>query len=99
MHQGLGEAVASASRVDSPVPLVPEVMAADTPPEPLPGQTRPDAKGRCPLKRQVAINGGCWVAFLVDEESCEASIGQMYQGSCYMPAIPPGRPSTSTVVK
>src|SRR5690349_16369748 len=65
---GLGDAVASASTQDSPETLGPKVMAAETIPEPQPGQTRPDAKGRCPRKRQVALNGGCWVTVSADQE-------------------------------
>jgi hypothetical protein len=97
--EGLGETAASAAGVDSPAPLVPEVLAGETLPEPLPGQTRPDAKGRCPHKRQVAVNGGCWMATSLDQEGCELVGGQMYKGSCYMPMIPPGRPSTSAPTK
>ena len=93
---GLGEAVASASTEDSPETLGPQAMAAETPPEPQPGQTRPDAKGRCPRKQQVALNGGCWMAFSVDQEACTELRGHLYKGTCYLPFIPPGRPPTSS---
>jgi hypothetical protein len=93
---GLGEAVASASPVDSPETLGPKAMAAETPPEPQPGQTRPDAKGRCPHKQQVALNGGCWIALSLEQEVCAGLHGQLYKGSCYLPFIPPGRPPTSS---
>ncbi len=91
---GLGEAVVSASTADSPAPSGREALAEDTLPKPLPGQTRPDAKGRCPHKRQVALNGGCWVEES-DPEKCEALSGSMFRKTCYLPVIPPGRPSTS----
>ncbi len=91
---GLGEAAASVAPGDSPALSSSEVPAEDTLPEPLPGQTRPDAKGRCPHKHQVAINGGCWVA--LEPEKCEALNRNLYKGACYVPVIPPGRPSTST---
>ena len=97
--EGLGESAVSASGVDSSAPLVPETMAAETPPEPLPGQTQPDANGRCPRKRQVAVNGGCWMALPLNQADCEELNGHMYKGSCYAPAIPPGRPSTAPPVK
>jgi eukaryotic-like serine/threonine-protein kinase len=93
---GLGDAVASASTEDSAEALGPKVMAEDTPPEPQPGQARPDAKGRCPRKRQVALNGACWMTLSVDREGCEDFSGRMYKGSCYVPITPPGRSPTSS---
>jgi predicted Ser/Thr protein kinase len=83
---GLGETTSPASTAVSPGPSDPQVLAEDTLPEPLPGQLRPDANGRCPHKRQVALNGGCWV--LLEREQCEAL---MFKGKCYVPAMPPGR--------
>jgi predicted Ser/Thr protein kinase len=91
---GLGEAVVSAATVDAPEPTVRKAMTEDTLPELLPGQLRPNAKGRCPHKRQVAFNGGCWVVEL-DREKCEALNGLVYKSTCYVPVIPPGRPPTS----
>jgi len=93
---GLGDAAASASPENSPKPLGPKVMAEETLPEPQPGQRRPDAKGRCPRKRQVALNGGCWVTLSADQEECAGLRGHLYKGTCYLPFIPPGRPSTSS---
>jgi serine/threonine protein kinase len=93
---GLGDAAVSAATGDSPETLGPKVMAEETPPEPQPGQARPDAKGRCPRKRQVAFNGGCWKVLSEDQEGCEDLRGLMYKGSCYVPIIPPGRSSTSS---
>jgi predicted Ser/Thr protein kinase len=94
---GLGEAVVSGSTMDAPEPSERKALTEDTLPKPLPGQTRPDAKGRCPHKRQVALNGGCWVGVNSDREKCEAlhSNGYMYKDICYVPVIPPGRPPTS----
>jgi hypothetical protein len=93
---GLGEAAVSSSTMDAPEPSGREVLAKDTLPEPLPGQLRPDGKGRCPHKRQVALNGGCWVEAEWDREKCEAfNNGYMYKNTCYVPVLPPGRPPTS----
>jgi serine/threonine protein kinase len=94
---GLGETAASTSTGDSPAPSTPEAVAAEIPPEPLPGQAAPDARGRCPHKRQVVLNGGCWRKTLVDQ--CEEFSGRMYKGACYVPIFPPGRPSTATPTK
>jgi hypothetical protein len=88
---GLGDAAASASSGDTPETLSPKVMAEETLPKPQPGQARPDAKGRCPRKRQVALNGGCWMRLSADQEGCADYSGHMYKGSCYVPIIPPGR--------
>jgi hypothetical protein len=94
---GLGETAASTATQAPPKPSASETMAADSPPEPLPGQTLPDKKGRCPHKQQVILNGGCWRRMEVKSEECETFSGHMYQGACYVPILtaPPGRPTTS----
>jgi hypothetical protein len=93
---GLGEAVSTASTAESPEPAVHEPLAEDTLPEPQPGQMRPDAKGRCPHKRQVALNGACWVPISMEREQCEAlGNGKLFKGRCYVPAMSSDRPSTS----
>jgi eukaryotic-like serine/threonine-protein kinase len=94
---GLGEAAVSAATMNAPEPSGRKAMAEDSLPEPLPGQLRPDAKGRCPHKRQVALNDGCWVAAEWDREKCEAlnSNGYMYKNMCYVPVFSPGRAPTS----
>jgi predicted Ser/Thr protein kinase len=93
---GLGEAVVCASTTGAPEPSRREVLADDTLPEPVPGQLRPNAKGRCPHKQQVALNGGCWVAAEWDREKCEAvNNGFMYKNTCYVPVLPPSRSPTS----
>jgi hypothetical protein len=99
---GLGDKAATASEVVPPTSAVPGVQAEDTLPEPLPGQTRPNAKGRCPHPQQVSLNGGCWVQ--VDREKCEALkhsgySGYLFKGACYMPVLLPGRQPTSHPVR
>jgi hypothetical protein len=93
---GLGETAAAASLEEAPHSLLHEVMAKDAPPEPQPGQTRPDAKGRCPHKAQVALNRGCWLQIALEPERCAELKGQLFKGLCYLPFIPPGRPPTSS---
>jgi serine/threonine protein kinase len=90
-----------AASTDTPVPTRPsasEPRAADSPPEPSPGQAQPDKKGRCPHPQQVILNGGCWRRMGVNSQECETFSGQMYQGECYVPIHPPGskRPNTSS---
>ncbi|HLL06659.1 MAG TPA: serine/threonine-protein kinase [Myxococcaceae bacterium] len=50
---------------------------------PLPGQLKPDAKGRCPNK-QIAIKGGCWLKVEAVPEECPTT-GYTHQGGCYFP--------------
>ncbi|WP_224246317.1 serine/threonine protein kinase [Hyalangium gracile] len=94
---GLGEAAVSASTEDTPAPSDPGAMVADTPPEPEPGQAKPDAKGRCPHKQQVALNDGCWMKTSFAQEQCESVGGSMYQGACYLPIVSPKRRPSTTV--
>ncbi len=93
---GLGETAASAATVDSPEISFPDVLAEETPPEPLPGQARPDAKGRCPHKQQVALNGGCWARVPLEREECEATGGSIFKGMCYLPMTASMRSPTSS---
>jgi serine/threonine-protein kinase len=69
-------------------------IGLDMPSKPLPGQIRPDARGRCPRPTMVAINGGCWMKVDVSLETCRA-FAYVYQGGCYEPAAPLGPPATS----
>jgi hypothetical protein len=95
---GLGDDAATASTTASPAPSVPGVRAEDTPPEPLPGQARPNAKGRCPRPHHVSLGGGCWVKTSMEREDCESFKpigGNMFQGTCYMPVLLHGRQPTS----
>jgi serine/threonine protein kinase len=62
-------------------------------PEPIPGQIKPDAKGRCP-KKQFSINGGCWAKVDFDLEECPG-IGSVYQGQCYVPVRATAKVPTS----
>jgi hypothetical protein len=94
---GLGDAAASMALEKAPAASSAEGMGKAPLPEPVPGQVRPDQKGRCPFKWQVSLNGGCWGEFTWEAEKCAGLGGQMFQGACYMPVIPPGqkRPPTS----
>ncbi|WP_224249862.1 serine/threonine-protein kinase [Hyalangium gracile] len=93
---GLGEAVATAFEEDAPESSMPDTLAEDSLPRPLPGQTRPDSKGRCPRKRQVALNGGCWLEVPLEGGECAEVNGQMFKGQCYVPFIAPGRHPASS---
>ena len=68
-------------------------ITREVPKEPLPGQRKPDAKGRCP-GTQVAINGSCWGKVDLAVEECLGSL-VVYRDGCYAPAYEPGRKPTS----
>ncbi len=97
--EGLGHAAVSTSMMASPPLQEPQGMAEDTLPAPLPEQVRPDSKGRCPHKKQVALNGGCWWEMPLDRENCEAAreyMSSMFKNKCYMPVLPHGRQPNSS---
>jgi serine/threonine protein kinase len=96
---GLAEAAAATSMEQAPPPSGQEAIAEDSPPKPLPGQTRPDEKGRCPRQWQVSLNGGCWELLSRERGSCDLIHGQMFKGLCYVPILAPGRRPTSSPMK
>jgi hypothetical protein len=101
---GLGDEAATTSAQPSPAPSVPGVQAEEPLPEPLPGQARPDAKGRCPGPRHVPLGGGCWVKTSAAREECEllktsGGYMYMYKGTCYMAVFLHGRHPTSDPVR
>jgi len=92
---GLGEVALLGAMQTMPAPSAREVLAEEPQPEPVPGQARPDAKGRCPRKWQIALNGGCWKQLQLNREECEAINGHLFKGTCYMPITTAGRSPTS----
>lgn len=70
-----------------------KTVISEVPEKPLPGQRKPGADGRCP-KRQLAINGGCWVKVDLDPENCYGNVF-VYQGGCYMPINASGLPTSA----
>jgi hypothetical protein len=74
-----------------------KAIVLEVPKQPQPGQRRPDAKGRCP-KKQIAINGGCWLKVDLDPEDCHGIVFT-YQGGCYMPIKASGPVPTSAPSK
>ena len=72
-------------------------ISKDSPPESRPGQIRPDAKGRCPDREQVLINGGCWMAIPSATAKDCTEIGYLIiKGKCYGPALEPPRKNVPT---
>jgi serine/threonine protein kinase len=75
-------------------------LAQEPLPEPRPGQLRPDKRGRCPGRKQVAINGGCWLDVsspVMDAQTCAEGGYVLYQGKCLGPANePPKKPQPTS---
>ncbi len=74
----------------APHPKDKKPLAQESPPKLRPGQIRPDEKGRCPGRKQVPINGGCWLELpQMGGEECTENSFVPFKGKCYAPALPP----------
>jgi len=74
-------------------------VAQEPLPEPRTEQIRPDGKGHCPGRMQVAINGACWVEQLsTPADACAENGYVLLKGKCYAPAMATPRkpPPTSS---
>ncbi len=92
----VGDTALTAPVAPTRTPSALSVIAVELPPKPLPGQTRPDATGRCPSRMMTPINGGCWTKLAVSPKDCDANFGYyVHEGACYGPVFPPARPPTS----
>jgi hypothetical protein len=78
----LGDSAVSSSGAPANAPK--GAIAKELPQQPQPGQLRPDEKGRC-RKKQVAINGGCWVKMDVEPDECRGPGVYLHEGGCYFP--------------
>jgi serine/threonine protein kinase len=81
-------------QASTPPPTEKKPLAQEPLPEPSPGQIRPDKRGKCPGRKQVPINGGCWVEWLqMSAEECVENGYVLFQGKCFVPAnAPPKKP-------
>jgi len=84
----LAEALPEAPKASAHPPAMQEAIRQDTPPEPVPGQLRPNERGQCPGGKQVPLLGGCWLEVPAkDAEECEAN-GQVFiKDRCYARAF------------
>jgi len=66
-------------------------------PEPSPEQARPNKRGQCPGRRQVPINGGCWVQSSMPAAECVENGYVLFKGKCFGPArAPPKKPQPTS---
>jgi tRNA A-37 threonylcarbamoyl transferase component Bud32 len=75
-----------------------EAVAQAPLPEPHPGQVRTDKKGKCPGRRQVPLNGACWVEQpSATAEECKEDGYAYYKDRCYAPTVdPPKKPQPTS---
>jgi serine/threonine protein kinase len=95
----LGETSPTKPQASTPPSTEKKPLAQEPLPEPRPGQARPDKKGRCPGRKQVPINGGCWVdvSSSMDAQACAENGYVLFQGKCFVPAnAPPKKPQPTS---
>jgi hypothetical protein len=93
----LGDSVAVAPGASVQEPSEQEALGQELPPKPRSGQIRPDARGQCPGRKQVAINGGYWLELLASgAEECEQSGYVLIKSRCYAPAMDSRRKPSPT---
>jgi len=94
----VGDTSPTAHQAATAAPEENKPIAQQPPPQPRPGQARPDEKGRCPGTKQVPINGGCWVdvSSLMSPEECVASGYVSFKRKCYLPAPAPPKKTVPT---
>jgi predicted Ser/Thr protein kinase len=86
----VGDSAPTAPRASAQAPSKQKPVAQTPAFQPRAGQARPDAKGRCPGRKQVVINGACWVEFpTTDAEKCAEGGHDFLEGKCYVPVLPP----------
>jgi serine/threonine protein kinase len=89
----VGDTAPTAPRASTSPATEKNLVAQEPLPVPRPEQLRPDKRGRCPGRKQVPINGGCWldVSPLVDAQACAESGYVLFQGKCFGPALTPSK--------
>ncbi len=93
----VGDTTPTEPQAPTPPSTQKKSLAQEPLPEPRPGQTRPDEKGRCPGRRQVPINRACWVPSSMPAEECVENDGVLFQGKCYAPVLPsPKKPQPTS---
>jgi len=85
----VGDTSPTQRRAPTPPSQEKKPVAQQPLPEPRPGQTRPDKRGKCPGRRQVLINGACWidVSSSIPAEECVENDSVLIKGKCYGPVF------------
>ena len=82
----MGDTSPTESQGSTSPPAEKKPLAQEPLPEPRPEQIRPDKRGQCPGRRQVPINGGCWLELLsTTAEECVQIGSVLFKGKCYAP--------------
>jgi serine/threonine protein kinase len=88
----VGDTAPIAPRVSTSPATEKKPLAQEPLPEPRPEQIRSDKRGQCPGRKQVPINGGCWVEVLpTSAEECAESGYVLFKGKCFGPALTPSK--------
>jgi eukaryotic-like serine/threonine-protein kinase len=90
----VGDTSPTEPQASTPSPTEEKPVAQEPLPELRPGQVRTDKRGQCPGRKQVPINGGCWVESLpMSVEECVETGYVPFKGKCFGPApVPPKKP-------
>jgi len=84
----VGDTAPTQPQAPSPSSQEKKPVAQEPLPEPRPGQTQPDKSGRCPGRKQVPINGSCWLESLpMSTDECVENDGVLFKGKCYAPVF------------
>jgi serine/threonine protein kinase len=84
----VGETSPTGAQAPTPPRTEKRPLAQESLPKPRPEQARPDKKGQCPGRRQVPINGGCWLELLsTTAEECVQIGSVLFKGKCYAPIL------------
>jgi serine/threonine protein kinase len=93
----VGDTSPTQPRVPTPPSQEKKPVAQEPLPEPLPGQIKPDKSGRCPGRKQVLINGGCWFEMpQLSAEECVENNGVLVKSKCYAPVFAPPKKAQPT---
>jgi hypothetical protein len=94
----VGDTSPTEPQASTPAPMEKQPLAQEPLPEPRPGQARSDEKGRCPGRKHVPINGGCWidVSSLMDAQDCAVSGYVLFKGRCFSPVHAPAKKPAPT---
>jgi hypothetical protein len=84
----VGDTSPTGAQASTPPPTEKKPFAQEPLPMPRPEQVRPDKGGQCPGRRQVPINGGCWLELLsTTAEECMQIGSVLFKGKCYAPIL------------